>query len=206
MSQFIGVVPDPMLRDTLISRLAVSPDHSAGDHAADGPLSAEPSSGEGLGEEQANAPQLAMPRHRLAVICKAALSFPIFCSEIRRQPWKSVLQHVEGAELMAKIFESALEPEEPAGIAAFFGSLPKSEAAILSLLLANKELNEKMGPLFWQELVGREFKRRKRQVSTILRLAGEDPAIQRQANEELKEVLDLESRFTDISRLPSREP
>jgi hypothetical protein len=166
----------------------------------------KPSLEKGLGEEQANAPLLAMPRHRLAVICKAALVIPNFLREIRRQPWKSVLQHVDGSELLAKIFESALEPEEPSGIAAFFGSLQKSEAAILSILLANKELNEKMGPLFWQELVGLELKRRKRQVATILRLAGEDPAIQRQANEELKEVLDLESRFTDISRLPSREP
>jgi DNA primase len=206
MSQFISVVPDLVLRDTLISRLAsrlTIPRETMQQMVLSSP---KPSLEKGPGEENAVAPQLAMPRHKLAVICKAALVIPNLLREIRRQPWKSVLQHVDGAELMAKIFESALEPEEPAGIASFFGSLQKSEAAILSILLANKELNEQMGPLFWRELVALELQRRKRQVATILRLAGEDPAIQRQANEELKEVLDLESRFTDISRLPSREP
>ena len=44
---------------------------------------------------------------------------------------------------MAKIFESTLEPGEPASLAGFFALLPKSEAATLSLLLANKELNER---------------------------------------------------------------
>jgi hypothetical protein len=53
-------------------------------------------------------------------------------------------------------------------------------------------------------LAAAELQRRKRQIETILRLAGDDLPAQRQANEELKEVLDLESRFTDISRLPSR--
>jgi hypothetical protein len=147
-----------------------------------------------------------MPRHDLAVICKAALVVPDLLREIRQQPWKSVLQHVEGAELIWKIFESALDPGEPAGIAAFFASLPKSEAAILSLLLANKELNEQMGHLFWTRLATAGLQRRKRQIETVMRLAGDDPAAQQQAKEELKEVLDLESRFTDISRLPSRAP
>ena len=145
-----------------------------------------------------------MPRHDLAVICKAALVVPDLLREIRQQPWKSVLQHVDGAELISKIFASSLEPGEPASLAAFFASLPKSEAAILSFLLANKELNEQMGHLFWTQLAAAELQRRKRQLETILRLTGDDLAAQQQANDELKEVLDLESWFTDISRLPSR--
>ena len=167
--------------------------------------SARQTPGRALDEEVA-APAMSMPRHDLAVICKAALVVPDLLKEIRQQPWKSILQQVDGAELIAKIFESTLDPGEPASLAAFFASLPKSEAAILSLLLANKELNEQMGYLYWTQLAAAELQRRKRQIQNILRLAGEDPAAQRQANEELKEVLDLESRFTDISRLPSRVP
>ena len=142
----------------------------------------------------------------MAVIGKAALIVPDLLREIRRQPWKSILQHVEGAELVSKIFEAAAEPGEPASLAAFFASLAESEAAVLSLLLANKELNEQMGYLYWTRLAAAEVQRRKRQLETILRLAGDDLAAQHQANEELKEVLDLESWFTDISRLPSRVP
>jgi hypothetical protein len=157
-------------------------------------------------EEDIAAPQTPMPRHDLAVICKAALVVPDLLSQIRQQPWKQILQHVDGAELISKIFQSALEPGEPASIASFFASLPKSEAAMLSRLLAKEGLNEAMGQEYWTRLAAAELQRRKRQIETILRLAGDDLPAQRQANEELKEVLDLESRFTDISRLPSREP
>ena len=205
MSQFISVVPDLFLRDTLISRLAVRltiPRETLQQMVRS---SGTQTQGRTLAEEVIT-PQVSMPRHDLAVICKAALVVPDLLKEIRQQPWKSVLQHVEGAELISKIFASALEPGEPAGLAAFFASLPKSEAAILSLLLANKELNEQMGYVFWTQLAAAELQRRKRQIETVIRLAGDDPAAQEQAKEELKEVLDLESRFTDISRLPSRAP
>ena len=205
VSQFISVVPDLILRDTLISRLSVRltiPRETLQQMVRS---SGSQIQGRTLTEEVVT-PQLSMPRHDLAVICKAALVVPDLLKEIRQQPWRSVLQHVEGAELISKIFASALEPGEPAGLAAFFASLSKSDAAVLSLLLANKELNEQMGYLFWTQLAAAEFQRRKRQIENVIRLAGDDPGAQEQAKEELKEVLDLESRFTDISRLPSRAP
>jgi DNA primase len=205
VSQFISVVPDLILRDTLISRLSVRltiPRETLQQMVRS---SGSQIQGRALTEEVVT-PQLLMPRHDLAVICKAALVVPDLLKEIRQQPWRSVLQHVEGAELISKIFASVLEPGEPAGLAAFFASLSKSDAAVLSLLLANKELNEQMGYLFWTQLAAAEFQRRKRQIENVIRLAGDDPGAQEQAKEELKEVLDLESRFTDISRLPSRAP
>lgn len=205
VSQFISVVPDLILRDTLISRLSVRltiPRETLQQMVRS---SGSQIQGKTLTEEVVT-PQLSMPRHDLAVICKAALVVPDLLKEIRQQPWRSVLQNVEGAELISKIFDSALEPGEPAGLAAFFASLSKSDAAVLSLLLANKELNEQMGYLFWTQLAAGEFQRRKRQIENVIRLAGDDPVAQEQAKEELKEVLDLESRFTDISRLPSRAP
>jgi DNA primase len=205
MSQFISVVPDLILRDTLISRLAVRltiPRETLQQMVRS---SGSQTQGKTPVEEVVTSQQ-SMPRHDLAVICKAALVVPDLLKEIRQQPWRSVLQHVEGAELLSRIFASALEPGEPAGLAAFFASLPQSDAAILSQLLANKELNEQMGYLFWTQLAAAEFQRRKRQIETVIRLKGEDPVAQEQAKEELKEILDLESRFTDISRLPSRAP
>jgi DNA primase len=205
ISQFISVVPDLILRDTLISRLSIRltiPRETLQQMVRS---SGSQIQGRALAEEVVT-PQASMPRHDLAVICKAALVVPDLLKEIRQQPWRSVLEHVEGAELVSKIFASALEPGEPAGLAAFFASLSKSDAAVLSLLLANKELNEQMGHLFWTQLAAAEFQRRKRQIENVIRLAGDDPEAQEQANEELKEVLDLESRFTDISRLPSRAP
>jgi DNA primase len=205
MSQFISLVPDLFLRDTLISRLAfrltipretlLQMVRSSGTQTQERTLA-----------ERVITPQASMPRHDLAVICKAALVVPDVLKKIRQQPWESVLQHVQGAELIVKIFASALEPGEPAGLAAFFASLPQSEAATLSQLLAKEGLNEQMGYVYWTELVNDELQRRKRQIASVIQLKGDDPAAQEQAKEELKEVLDLESRFTDISRLPSLAP
>jgi DNA primase len=203
MSQFISVVPDLVLRDTLISRLSSRlqiPRETMQQmvHSSTRQIPGRP-----LEEEFRAGSPISMPPHKLAVICKAALVLPDLLPEIRRQPWRSILQHVEGTELISKLFESTLEPGEPASLAAFFASLPQSEAALLSLLLADKVLNEQMGELYWTQLASDELQRRKRQIEGILRLAGEDLAARQQANEELKEVLDLESWFTDISRLPS---
>src|SRR6202166_2658050 len=199
MSQFISVLPDPMLRDTLISRLASRLKIPRETMQQMVHSSARQATGRALDEEVV-VPATSMPPHDLAVICKSALVVPDLLKEIRQQPWKSILQHVDGAELIAKIFESTLEPGEPASLAAFFALLPKSEAATLSLLLANKELNEQMGYLYWTQLAAGEVQRRKRQLETILRLAGDDLAARRPANEELKEGLDLASWVTDISR------
>ena len=204
MSQYIDVVPDPVLRDTLISRLATRltiprdalqqmirsrPRHSPGKTPA----------------EEVPANSLPMPRHDLAVICKAALIVPDLLNRIQRQPWKPILRHVEGAELLLKIFESKLQVNEPASIVSFFSSLPKSEASALNLILANKVLNERMGEEYWAQLAATELQRRKRQLEYICRLTSDDPVAHQEANDELKEVLDLESWFKDISRLPSRE-
>jgi hypothetical protein len=62
-----------------------------------------------------------------------------------------------------------------------------------------------MGDVYWARLAARELQRRKRQLEDVRRLASDDPVAYQQATDELKEVLDLESRFTDISRLLSRE-
>jgi DNA primase len=213
MSRFIGVVPDPVVRDTQVSRLAArlkiprdtlqgmlrSPaTHSVGRGEVVGRGSVR-----AAGEAVANSPPTL--RHDLAVICKATLVVPDLLNKIKQQPWKSILRHVEGAELLSKIFESELQPHEPASIATFFASLPNSEASAITLILSNKELNEQMGAVYWERLAARELQRRKRQLEDVRRLASDDPVAHQQATDELKEVLDLESRFTDISRLLSRE-
>ncbi|MBV8141500.1 MAG: hypothetical protein JOZ60_05570, partial [Verrucomicrobia bacterium] len=199
----ISIVPDLVLRETLISRLAVRLTIPRETLLQMVHLSIRQLQDRTF-EEEVVTSQFSLPRHDLAVICKAALIFPDLLRAIRQQPWDSILTQVAGAELLSKICASPLEPGEPASIAAFFASLSKEEAAALSLLLAKKELNEQMGHLFWNKLVSAELQRRKRRIENVLRLAGENPAAQQQASEELKEILDLESSFTDISRLPSR--
>jgi DNA primase len=203
MSQFIRAVPDPVLRDTLVSRLATRLMITR-DALSQMIFSQSPAAK--TYKEEAVTISPVVQRHDLAVICKASLTAPDLAARIRRQPWEAVLKEVEGAALLSKILSSNLHPEEPASIAAFFAMLPQPEASALSAILANRELNENMGEVFWTQLACVEVQRRKRQLENILRLASDDPTTHNQVNEELKEVLDLESRFTDISRLSSWTP
>jgi DNA primase len=205
MSQFIGAISDPVLRDTLGSRLAsrlmITRDtllQMMASHSR--PLDAR------TWTEEVVTNSTLMPRHDLAVICKASLTIPDLLEKIRQQPWEPILKQVEGAELLSKIFLSDLDPSEPASIAGLFATLPQPEASALSSILANKELNEQMGELFWTQLACAQIQRRKLLLENTRRLTSDDPAAHQQATEELKEVLDLESRFTDISRLPSQAP
>jgi len=205
MSQFIRVVPDPVLRDALISRLA-SLLTITRETLSQIVFAHAKGSGIRTLREDVVANPVVMPPHKLAVICKASLTIPNLLQKIRRQPWQPILRHMEGAELLSKIFESDLASDEPASIAGFFATLPQPQASALSAILANKELNERMGERFWTDLACAEVQRRKQHLENVQRLTSDDPIAHRQAIEELKEILDLEYWFTDISRLPSRAP
>jgi DNA primase len=205
MSQFIRAVRDPVLRDTLISRLA-SRLTITRETLSQMIFAQARHSGTKTLRDEVVTNSVAMPPHGLAVICKAALTIPDLLRKIRQQPWEAILRQVEGGELLSKIFSSGLDPNDPASIAGLFATLPQSEAAALSAILANKELNEQMGERFWIELVQVEVQRRKQQLENVQRLTSDDPIAHRNATEELKEILDLQSRFTDISRLPRRAP
>jgi DNA primase len=203
MAQFVTVIPDAVLRDTVISRLtarlSISRDALAqmiqAQVRAPRPTTDEPRI------EALNA-----PRHDIAVICKAALTEPELLGKIRGQPWESVLRYVDGAELLTKILGSDLQIEEPTSLGVFFASLPQGEAAQLSQILANRELNSEMGELFWREFAISELERRRLELEVVQRLRSDDSSACDQAAQELKEILDLQTRITDISRLPSRAP
>jgi DNA primase len=203
MAEFVTVIPDAVLRDTVISRLtarlSISRDAFAqmiqAQVRAPRPTTDEP-----------RAEAVKAPRHDIAVICKAALTEPELLGKIRAQPWQSVLRYVDGAELLAKILGSDLQIEEPTSLGVFFASLPQGEAAQLSHILANRELNSEMGELFWREFAISELERRRLALEAVQRLRSDDSSACDQAAQELKEVLDLETRITDISRLLSRAP
>jgi DNA primase len=204
MSQFITFVPEAVLRDTLISRLAARltlPRETLQQMIR---TQAKSSSSKTLAD--AVIPQIMPPRHDIALICKALLTDEALLAEIRQQPWETALRYIEAADLIHQIIASNLQPDQSASLALFFGDLPRADAAILSQVLADKNLNEKMGRTYWIQLVATELRRRRVQLEHIQRLAAEGSDAHNQTFSELKEILDLESRITDIPPLPSRVP
>jgi DNA primase len=203
VTQFAGLVPDPVVRDTMMNRLASRlglPRESLEQVAAQ---QRRNQSARDLSPDLA-ANRMAPPRHEIAVLCNLVLTDQKLVEWVRDQPWRAVLEPISGTELLQKILGSAAQPEIPSSIATFLAGLEKAEAAALSQILTLKPIDESVRSIFWKEFALRELRSRRQRLESVLRLSeasgNEDP--KRLA--EIKEVLDLESHITHISRLSSR--
>ena len=205
MARLLSVVPDVVLRDTIVSRLAtrLSIPRDAIDHLAksDPPKRVQRSHGTEAGVQ---APRL--PRHEIAVLCQLLLTDTSTLEWLRQQPWRPILESVPGAELLISILASGVQPDVPSSLASFLATLDKEQAAALSHVLAQKPVEREVGRIFWVEFAARELRLRRRRLESVRRLAAEDSETFQNAGIELKEVLDLESGVRDISRLLSRVP
>ena len=204
VSQFAGLVPDPVVRDTMLIRLASRlglpreslekvasqqrRNHSARDFSSD--LATN---------------KVVLPRHKVAVLCYLAMTDQKLVQWIREQPWLAILEAIAGTELLKKILDSAVQPESPGSIATFLASLEQAEAAALSQILKEtKPIDETVGPKYWTDFALDELRSRKQRLESVLRLTENSADEHSQSLAEIKEVLDLESHITHISRLPSR--
>ncbi len=204
VSQFAGLVPDPVVRDTMLIRLASRlglpreslekvasqqrRNHSARDFSSD--LATN---------------KVVLPRHKVAVLCYLSMTDQKLVQWIREQPWLAILEAIAGTELLKKILDSAVQPESPGSIATFLASLEQTEAAALSQILKEtKPIDETVRPKYWTDFALDELRSRKQRLESVLRLTENSADEHSQSLAEIKEVLDLESHITHISRLPSR--
>jgi DNA primase len=205
IAQFISVVPDVVLRDTIVSRLAarLSIPRDAINHlaTADSTKKARRSL-----TTESSGQTLRLPRHEIAVLCQILLTNITTLEWLRQQPWRPILEHVPGSELLIAILASDVQPDQSSSLASFLATLDKEDAAALSHVLAQKPIDQEVGRIFWTEFAARELRRRRQQLESVRRLSAEDPETFQSAGAELKEILDLESCITDISRLFSRAP
>ncbi len=202
VAQFAGLVPDQVIRETMIIRLARRlglPRESlerVASHQLRSPSVRDPASDLAMKD-------IPLPRHEIAVLCHVALTDQRMVQWMRGQPWQAILGPISGTELLQKILGAEVQPEIPNSIAAFLAGLEKAEVAALSQILKQRPIDESVRPVFWIDFALRELRSRRRRLASVLRLsaASADEHSQRLAD---KEVLDLESLITHISRLSSR--
>jgi DNA primase len=202
VAQFAGLVPDPVVRDTMMNRLAsrlglaresldqVAKQYRRNQSASDNSIDLRKG-------------EVSLPRHEIAVLCHLVLTDQKLVEWIRGQPWPAILEPIGGTELLQKILGSTVQPENPGSIAAFLASLEKPEAAAISQILTLKPIEESVRPIFWTEFALRELRSRRQRLESALRLSAASPDDHSKKLAD-KEVLDLESLITHISRLSSR--
>ena len=143
-----------------------------------------------------------MPRHDVAMLCLLALRDEAARKFLLQQNWREVLEQIAGTELLAKILESNLRPEEPASLNAFMSNLSAKEEGLVSAWLMQKvpanalEVTES----WWKGLMQGTLRRQLEIAETRIRLpqltTGEVVNLQ-------KEIVDLREQLQQISGLSS---
>jgi DNA primase len=192
IARFIGLISEPVLRDTTISRVMarLSLSREAVEQAI---ASHRKGSGRGSLLEPIET-GIVQPEHKISALCNIFMTDVETLRWVRGQPWKEILSGVPGTEILAKILDSDLQSDNPASVSAFLGTLEAADAAVLSNALAIRPI-EVARRSYWCGLVQKEIRLRKSRIEGALRLNSEKPEAYTQAQAELNRVLELESRF-----------
>ncbi|MEY2483842.1 MAG: primase [Verrucomicrobiota bacterium] len=80
----------------------------------------------------------AAPRHEVAILCLLALRHAEAREFLRAQNWRELLAQTPDAEILGRILESDLRPDDPASLNAFMAGLPPGDEALISSWLLQK--------------------------------------------------------------------
>ena len=146
------------------------------------------------------APSAVAPRHEIAMLCLLALRDEEARKFLLAQNWSEVLSQTPGAELLARILESKLQPNEPASLNAFMATLSPAEEGLVSAWLMQKTpLNAiTVTEQWWKGLQQTALRRQLEIAESRMRLpqlsTGEIVNLQ-------KEIVDLRDQLNQIPRL-----
>jgi hypothetical protein len=139
------------------------------------------------------------------MLCLLALRDDAARRFLLEQHWREVLGQTSGADLLVRILESGLRPEDPASLNAFMATLSPAEEAVVSGWLLQRVPPKALAVAqsWWmglqqaalrRQLEATESRMRRPQLST-----GEIVNLQ-------KEIVDLREQLHEISKLsPTRE-
>jgi DNA primase len=196
IARFIALISEPVLRDTTISR--VMSRLSLSREAVEQEIA---NHRKGFGRSLLTEPDKAIvvqPKHEIAVLCNVFMTDVKMLGWVRKQPWEEVLTGVAGTEILTRILASDMHSDTSASVSAFLATLEPADAAVLSSALALKPIEEIARRSYWCGFVNREIRSRRSHIESALRLSWEEPEAHRKVEAELKQLLELETRFTSF--------
>jgi DNA primase len=192
VAQFAGLVPDPVVRDTMMNRLAsrlALPRESLDQVASQ--RRRYQSARDSHFDLEAN--KVAAPIGAIAVLCHGVLTSQKLLQWIRGQPWLAILAPIGGTELLQKILGSQVQPEVPNSVATFLAGLEKAEVAAISQILKRRPSAEYVCAEYWTKLALGELRSRKQRLVSAIWLSEDSLNKDSAGSAEMKEVDDLES-------------
>jgi DNA primase len=142
----------------------------------------------------------ASPPHDIAMLCLLALRDEAARNFLRAQRWREILEQVPDAEILVRILEGDLQPNDTASLNAFMATLSPGEERLVSSWLmqkmpvATETVVEKWWPGICRDVVRRRLETAKNQIKLPGLSAGEVVNLQ-------KQILDLQEQLHEFSRL-----
>ena len=142
------------------------------------------------------------PRHDIAMLCLLALRDEGARGFLLEQNWREVLERISETELLMKILEASVRPDDAPSLNAFMSKLSPEEEGLVSAWLMQKLPANPMGVAesWWKGLMQGVLRRQLEIAETRIRLpqltTGEVVNLQ-------KEIVDLREQLQQISGLSS---
>jgi DNA primase len=210
LAQTVGHVHDSFMRGQVMSKASAR----LGVPTAEFEALVPKTSREGFTPRE-NAPPAGtiLPPQGMAMLCLLALRDPEAREYLQAQPWKETLAEADDGELLIRILEADLHPDDPASITSFMAGLSAEDEALVSFwvrqTLTENGIVQKY-PLkglevakgWWNGLRRASLVRQVQTVKDRMRLPQTTPG---EVLHLQKEILDLQEQLRDVSQLlPAR--
>jgi len=136
LAETIGRVQDPVMRGEVSNRASARIGVPRTDFER---LLSKPSRERFSVDDGEARPEVAPPpRHDVAMLCLLALRHEEARAFLLAQDWREMLAHTPDAQMLGRILESDLRPDDPASLNAFMSSLGPGEEALVSSWLLQR--------------------------------------------------------------------
>src|SRR3989440_6239926 len=136
LAETIGRIQDPMMRGEVANRASARIGVPRADFER---LLSKPGRERfSIDDGEARPEVVPPPRHEVAMLCLLALRHEEAREFLLAQDWREMLSHTPDAQMLGRILESDLRPDDPASLNAFMSSLSPGEEALVSGWLLQK--------------------------------------------------------------------
>jgi DNA primase len=200
LAETIGRVQDPLMRGEVANRASARLGVPRGDF--DRLLSKPGRDRFSVDDGEARPEPVRPPRHDIAMLCLLALRHEEARQFLLSQDWREMLTHTPDSQLLTRILETDLRPDDPASLNAFMAKLGPGEEALVSGWLLQKMPPNGLAVTqgFWSGLRQAVLRRQLQIAEGRMKLprltTGEAVALQ-------KQILDLTEQLRDVSAFSS---
>jgi DNA primase len=196
LAETIGRVQDPMMRGEVANRASARLGVPRGDFDR---LLSKPSRERFLVDDGEARPEpVRPPRHDIAMLCVLTLRDEEARQFVLAQDWREVMAHTPDSQILVRILESDLRPDDPASLNVFMSKLGPGEEAVVSGWLLQKMPPNGLEVVqgFWNGLRQAVLRRQLQIAEGRMRLprltTGESVTLQ-------KQILDLTEQLRELS-------